>query len=165
MRKKMNIRSLYLSDGIWQFLYEQNYPYSYSRNVSLHETFRELEQLVDQADCPTGSTSFTSCWNLYSLITYFKIRSVIEVGTYIGRSTLTMAYAIDDSSKEKGIIYTCDNSNDIQLPQKTTTEVIQYPKTSSNEMLKDLESKKVSQCDMAYIDGRLNARDASLLNK
>lgn len=161
----LKINTKYISDGVWEYIYEQTYPYSHSRKQNLYELFRELEQLTIQADYPTGSTSFTTCWNLYSIISSFKVKRVIEIGTYIGRSALTMAHAIDDTLGQGGVIYTCDYSNKIQLPKITTTEVIQYPDTNSCEMLKDLERCNIQKCDMAYIDGSLTSEDLLLLKK
>jgi hypothetical protein len=60
-------------------------------------------------------------------------------------------------------IYTCDVSNRIQVDPDNDL-IIQYPKTSSTDMFKDLAEKKIG-VDLMYVDGRLQREDLDLFHK
>ena len=49
-----------------------------------------------KADYNTGSISFAGSWSLYSWSKYFEPCKIVEVGTFIGKSTWSMAKALDE---------------------------------------------------------------------
>ena len=83
----------------------------------------KLEILRTQSTYNTGSVSSTTTWLLYSAVKYFKPKLVVEIGSFIGKSAFSMAYACDDFSDEfKSKIYCCDHSNEIEFPKSTKTQ-------------------------------------------
>ena len=54
-----------------------------------------LDNLRDQSSYNTGSISSTTAWLLYSTTLFFKPEKILEIGSFIGKSTFSMAYAAD----------------------------------------------------------------------
>jgi len=125
---------------------------------ALGNLFDRLDLLRAEADYNTGSINHQDARDLQQIVGHFQPRVVAEVGTFIGRSTTTMAQAMP----EGGTIYTCDVSNDIKLPEIPGATIEQFPKKSSTEMFEILISRKV-KVDLFYIDGRLTPKDYWLL--
>lgn len=130
----------------------------------IREPFEYLEVNRKAATYNTGSINFTNAWCLYALTRYFKPRVVAEVGTFIGKSTMAMAEAMQASLVESPIIYTCDSSNNISLYSKIDTDLVQYPMLTSTDMFTDMVAKQV-KADLFFIDGRLSAEDIELLGQ
>jgi len=118
-----------------------------------------LESLRDHAEYNTGSISFSAAWCIYNLTKYLKVKRVIEIGTFIGKSTISMASAVDYQFND-GEIYTCDFSNSIKLPWNGKTKIHQFQKKSSTDMLKTLNG----HFDFCFFDGRLTDEDLPLFN-
>lgn len=112
------------------------------------------EERRAQADYDTGSINDEEACVLFSLAELKPLRIVIEVGTFIGRSTTALAGALHVDK-----IYTCDASNDC-LPDSKYIET--YPKQTSIKMLSDLAKRKVV-ADLCFFDGTLCEHDANLL--
>jgi hypothetical protein len=98
---------------------------------------------------------------------YFKPKTVVEVGTYIGRSTYALSEGMTLAGVDEPLIYTCDWNNDIAVendPAFTTspTVVYRYPRQSSTQMLEDLVLKKTPP-DLFFLDGRLPEGDIELI--
>lgn len=123
----------------------------------------ELEKLRSQSTYNTGSISTTTCWLLYSLVYYFKPKNIAEVGSFIGKSTFSMALASDAHSHEYlAIINCCDYSNKITFPIISDTKIKQFHKTSSTIMFNSIDDSSI---DLIHIDGRLQNDDFSILSK
>lgn len=122
---------------------------------------KQLEQLRDQADYKTGSLSDEDVYDLSAIVAYFKPESVCEIGTFIGRSTHTIADNMD-----RGTIWTCDASNAIDLPapEKEGVTIQQFKKTASTEMLTKAVEKRHT-FDFFYLDGRLTERDVEAMSR
>lgn len=119
-----------------------------------------LEGLRGSADYNTGSITWTAAACLYTLALGYQARRVIEVGTFIGKSTVAMASAMDDRGAP-GEIYTCDMSNHLTLPWDGKTRIQQFPGASSTAMLSKLEG----EFDFAFIDGRFERADLEHFNR
>ena len=52
----------------------------------------ELENLRERADYNTGTLSMSASWCTFAIGEYFRPQTVLEVGTFIGRSTVAMAW-------------------------------------------------------------------------
>lgn len=121
----------------------------------------EFEKLRGQAEYNTGTISPVTGWMLFSISYYFKFRRVLEVGTFIGKSSAYIARAmncVDDECE----IYTCDYSNDIKLPELYgNVKLHQFPKTSSTEMFSRVQGK----FDAILIDGGLQPNDIKLMRE
>lgn len=122
--------------------------------------FPELEALRTKADYNTGSISAGAAWSLYSLVRHFGLTRAIEVGTFIGRSTLAMASAMDDGGRP-GEIFTCDLSNALDLPWAGQTRITQFKAATSTVMLGQLDGA----FDLAFLDGRLQGDDVERLEQ
>lgn len=126
----------------------------------LLERLNALEALRAKADYNTGSISFAAAWCLYSIIRFFAPKRVIEIGTFIGKSTVSMLTAMDDQIIA-GEVFTCDGSNAIVVPWQGTSRVTQFPKCTSTDMLKQL----TGTFDFVFLDGRVQQADLPLLDR
>jgi len=119
-----------------------------------------LEALREKADYNTGSIWVSAAWCLYSLVRHFQLRRAIEVGTFIGKSTVAMAAAMDDGG-HPGEIFTCDMSNSLDLPWTGQTKITQFKGASSSAMLEQLEGA----FDFVFLDGRLQLPEVGRLEQ
>lgn len=131
------------------------------RREKLFSDLSSLEQLRKKADYNTGSISNATAWCLYSLVKYFAPKKIMEVGTFIGKSSWSMAKAQDDLHIDNGYLVTCDLSNDITIPWSGKTKFKQYRKQSSTEML---NNEKVSP-DLISLDGRIQDNDLKIFEQ
>lgn len=123
---------------------------------------RDFDSLREQADYNTGSMSSSDMMDIIEVTDYFQPKVIAEVGTFIGRSTYSLATAAGDGA----LIYTCDSSNDIKLPLPPpgSARVIQCPRTSSTDMFRRmLADGHANSVDLLYIDGRLTEEDNRLV--
>ncbi len=96
---------------------------------------------------------------LYAIVRYFKLERALEVGTFIGRSASAIGSGMDDAGVQ-GEVFTCDFSNAMAVPWSGRSRLRQFPKTSSTDMLKQLDGV----FDFVFLDGRLTAEDLPLLD-
>ena len=109
----------------------------------------------------TGSMSLEATKLLWLLGRYFSPTVIIEVGTYIGRSTAAL-YMGAKPVIEK--LYTCDATFDAWDPGHLASagEIEYFGKTTSTQMLEHLASRGV-KADLFFLDGRLQDADLNLL--
>lgn len=153
---KLSIRLL--SEIFWKTIFG-NFDAEHEKRNELIKDLNALEKLRQNAEYNTGSISFADSWSIYSLVKYFEPIKIAEVGTFIGKSTWSMAKALDELNN-KSIIYTCDISNNIIIPWKGKTEIKQFPKMTSTDML----NKIVDKIDLLSLDGRVNQEDIKILS-
>jgi hypothetical protein len=73
-----------------------------------------------------------------------------------------MALAADSyKDQHDAKIYCCDHSNEIKFPSISSTEIKQFHKITSTEMLKNLDKKQ--KIDLIHLDGRLQLDDFPIL--
>lgn len=110
----------------------------------------------------TGSISAEGARVLWLLARYFSPRVIVEIGTYIGRSTSSL-YLGAKSTLEH--LYTCDATFDAWSSDHLEADgTIEYfGKTTSTQMLFELSSRDV-KADLFFIDGRLQEEDLELLS-
>jgi predicted O-methyltransferase YrrM len=101
------------------------------------------------ANYNTGSITPDQMRQLRALCISQHIRTVIEIGTFIGNSTLAFGCEV----------YTCDKSNDC-LP--ATDDVHTFPHLTSTQMLHDLVKMNV-KADLFFFDGRIQLPDLPLI--
>lgn len=152
--KKIQINRRTLSRVIWEQIGHHFPP------PALHRQLDACQDLRSNADYDTGSISDSDAEDLYGIVRYFSPFMVAEVGTFIGRSTMTMAHAM-----EAGNVYTCDASNDITLPTALGCETVieQFTRSTSTEMFKRLVERS-AKVDLFYLDGRIPVDDLPLIN-
>lgn len=155
---KVKLSSRLLTDVFWSIVFQKDEE-RVAEKEALFQRLNRLEDLRAEADYNTGSITPAAAWSLYSLVRYFRPKRIIEVGTFIGKSTISMAAALDDQ-KISGQIFTCDGSNSIKLPWEGRSRIQQFPMTTSGEMFKSIEGP----CDLVFLDGRLKKADLELLD-
>ena len=129
------------------------------KREKLFSELLNLEKLRKKADYNTGSISNAAAWCLYCVVKYFAPKNIMEIGTFIGKSSWAMVKAQDDLYLDNGYFVTCDFSNDINIPWVGKTKFKQYKKQSSTDML----NQEKTSPDLILIDGRLQNDDLILL--
>lgn len=162
--RTLDISTRLLSEVVWKRVLEASANRLIEKRQPFFELMASLESLRTRADYDTGSITTASAWCLYALSHYFAPKRILEIGTFIGKSTLALASGADDA--RSGIeLHTCDMSNSVELPRATKCEIYQYPRTSSTVMLTRLAGGRSSDArfEMLNLDGRLQAEDFPLL--
>lgn len=158
MTAKVKLSSRLLTDAFWSIMFQKDDELLREKQA-LFDRLYDLDLLRSKADYNTGSISAIAAWSLYNVVRHFKPRRIIEVGTFIGKSTISMASALKDQ-KLSGDIYTCDGSNDIELPWNEVPRIHQFRKTLSGEMFKAVDAP----VDLVFLDGRLKKQDLEPLD-
>ena len=153
-----------ISHAFWRTIFESGIWIIKELESHHLSKYIPTEYLRNSADYNTGSISFATTISLGLATAYFKPSTVIEIGTFIGRSTAAVAQANYLSSFKKCTIHSCDASNDIALDLSDFCDLTQYGKTKSTSMLKQLQDKQFV-ADMVVIDGRLEEQDAILIKE
>jgi predicted O-methyltransferase YrrM len=162
--KKIQINRKRLSDIAWNVIFENAIAYEAFLRAELFQKSLALEDLRGQAAYNTGSIGTGEIWTLFATSLFFKPKFVAEVGTFIGKSTFSIACAMDITfTEEGGEIYTCDFSNKIDLQFGTRTKVRQFKMQSSTDMFSEIANEK-RRCDLLTLDGRLQPSDFKLLS-
>ena len=157
---KIRINSWDLSDIFWDTIFKSQDDMCDSILQKLRACSRGADILRSKAAYNTGSLSHAESLTLFLLISFFKPIRIFEIGTFIGRSTVSMACGIDTYSEE-GEIYTCDFSNELQIPWQGKTKIRQFPGKTSTEMFKVL----TGPFDLGFLDGRLINDDVVQISK
>jgi predicted O-methyltransferase YrrM len=158
MTTNFNLSSQLFSEAFWRGVFVDSDFFEPIKKEFENDSLK-LESLRGQADYNTGSISAFSAWGLFLICRYFKVRRAFEVGTFIGRSAMSIAKGMNFYGG--GEIHTCDSSNDINIYQYPPTKIIQYKKQTSDQMLTAL----TGQFDFAFIDGRLSDTDISKMTQ
>jgi len=116
----------------------------------------EADKRRVRADYNTGSITENEAGLLAALSESIKARTVVEVGTFIGTSTLALAMGSAVTA-----VHTCDISNDCL---EATGVIHTYPECSSTDMLGQLCKLGLS-VDLCFFDGVLNEVDSTLLKQ
>jgi predicted O-methyltransferase YrrM len=151
-----------LSNLFWEQVFEAGELEKTTAFESLRTQALAQEKLRANASISTGSIDLVAAWALFCAAKAIKPRTTIEVGTYIGRSTLAMALAMERDEADDSAIYTCDYSNSIDI--KTTGSVVieQFKRTGSEQMFETLTKRNI-KADLIFLDGRLTDKDAQYL--
>lgn len=149
-----------LSKLFFEVLFQRSEDFLHAGWIDLREDLRRLDTLRGQADYNTGSINSSAAFVLHAVCDYLQPTTIAEVGTFIGKSTLAMARAIE--SQPNAVIHTCDFSNSIELSLPTKAKVVQYKRQSSTQMFEALGKSKI-RVDVLALDGRLHAKDLILL--
>lgn len=102
------------------------------------------EPLRAKARYNTGTMPFEAAVYLRALSRLYGPDVVVEIGTFIGTSTLALHTG--------RVLYTCDQSNDC-LPG--TESIITHPYQTSTQMLREIQE----QVDLFFFDGRIQPDD------
>lgn len=102
----------------------------------------------------TGTISEAACLYLRALCARFAPAVAIEIGTFIGSSTMAIA-------AHAGRVFTCDKDNDCLASTKRITT---YPRRRSTQMLADLVNKGI-RASFFFFDGRIQPDDLPLIGQ
>jgi len=162
--KNFHINHRDISNIFWKKLF------SYSSNmnpdkVSLLKFNENLDKLKNKATYKTGSINRTTQWALFSLAYFFEVKSIIEVGSYIGKSLSSLLHGSVKASlnNEDILAICCDKDNKITLPKFSKAKVHQFHKKTSTEMFKNID--KNIQFDLFHFDGRIQNEDIDYIKK
>ena len=155
--KQFIISQSTFSELFWDRILSNSEDFSH-RRVELQRALELQDGLRSQADYNTGSITFCAAWSLYSLTSYFMPSNIVEIGTFIGKSTISMALALDHGG-HPGLIKTCDGSNGFDINWSGETTILQNFKTISSDMMSKIDSAQ----DLLFVDGRLNDLDLDVM--
>ena len=150
--RNLQITQNYFSETFWKIVFD--FSFASIERSELIKIYKETEENRDAADYKTGSISLSECFTLYSLARYFQPSAIAEVGSFIGRSTLSLALGLKNKTSSS-FIFTCDASNSIELNSSGTIEIRSYPKTYSYDMFRQIEL----DVDLFFVDGSLGQKD------
>ena len=154
-----------LSSRLFSYsFWEGIFSYSDMGEKKKQDLFNEIDQLdklKKKADYNTGSISKTAAWCLYCVVNYFKPQNIMEIGTFIGKSSWSMLKAQEDAKVENAYLVTCDMSNDISIPWYGKTNFKQYKKKTSTEMFQN----EIIKPDLIFFDGRILKEDLEIFQK
>ena len=139
----INISQNFFSPIFWKRIFQNQEFWQKDKNY-LFQKLDDLDSLIVKAEYKTSSICPLTAWVLYRLIKFYKPQKVLEIGTFIGKLTLSIAIAMDNTGINNGEIHTCDISNSIDLPHDTKCKIIQYKKTSSTQMFQSLRDKSLN---------------------
>ena len=156
---QLHVSEAVLADGFWKNLDGSALDEEAARDAeSILTVSNTLAQAFPGA---TGSMSLSATKSLWLLAKYFAPHTIVEIGTYIGRSTSAL-YLGARPGIEK--LYTCDATFDSwsagHLSDKGDIEY--FGRTTSTQMLEKLSRDGVV-ADLFFIDGRLQDPDICLI--
>lgn len=161
--RSINLSTHVLSDVMWSRVFENSASRRLESGAEFFRTLGSLDALRDKAQYKTGSISTAAQWALYSLAYLWQPQLVLEVGTYIGKSTIALALGAD-ASRIDCEIHTCDASNTFDLPKCSKARVVQYPGSPSTQMLTEMvEDGFAGKVELMHIDGRIGKDDIALM--
>ena len=118
--------------------------------AELREQADACEQLREKATYKTGTISLAAAVYLRTLTERYQPKILVEIGTFIGTSTLAM---------KAEQIFTCDYNNDCL---RSTPSIWCFPKHLSTSMLGYLVEKAM-KVDFFFFDGRIQGPDLALI--
>jgi len=123
----------------------------------LKEKFNILTEELFKSCNNQDTTGLNDCLFLSLLVNHYKPSIIIEIGTWVGTTSLTMA-----SSYDKAHVYTCDTSNKFvkqDLPQYNRIHI--HPNTHSTQLLKKLNNLR--NVKMFFNDAVITEEDCELM--
>jgi hypothetical protein len=160
------MNELYLSESMIARSFWNELRSSTRSEEAVSETsrvFEHAEEISKLFETQTGSISRTSALLIWLLARYFQPKTIAEVGTYIGRSTLSLR---GGAASTLEFLATCDGSYDCWMPpvNDANMPIRYFGKTTSTVMFQQLvtEEKKI---DLFLLDGRISKEDIDLIQK
>ncbi len=158
-----HISRISFSEIFWNIIFSKGAGIIDQAKKKILSKHLEIEALRTSAEYNTGSISVAASVSLSLLTNYFRPDVVAEVGTFIGRSTYSVALGNSLCGIKTPQIHTCDFSNDIRIDfDPILKDIIQYPKKSSTDMFNTIIAQGISP-DVYLLDGRIQQDDVGLL--
>lgn len=158
--RNFQITQGYFSRLFWRTVFDYSLAHGSLRR-KVEKNFEQSEDLRELANYDTGSISLGECISLMCVSNYFKPHSVVEVGTYIGRSTYALSLGIKNAPDVPGRLFTCDASNNIKVEVAHDVQLYQHPGSMSYDMMAGIRDN----VDMFFLDGSLVEADVSHIQR
>lgn len=123
--------------------------------ASIQQLMGHCERRRPTAKYNTGTVSESACLYLAGLTALLQSLVIVEVGTFIGTSSLAMI----EGAHVNATIYTCDKSNDCVPSQR---RVFTHPFWSSTQLLRKVRDR-FTTVDLFFFDGRIQPEDLPLI--
>lgn len=123
------------------------------------EEVDEFKNILSKREVEECSTSMEDCLFLYLLVRYFKPKSILEIGTFVG-STLFALISACQKNDNKYIIHTIDISDSLKLDESLLNNVKIYKGWS-----KDVLKKINTPFDFIFSDANLDRLTAIELER
>lgn len=164
MRIELNLGFKDVSPIFWRNIFSQLQPLRHEMNGALagvESIARRNESLLAHK---TGSISYASMVTLFALGFCCRPQVIVEVGTYLGRSGLSLLTGsqLGLAGDAMARLHTCDMSADEAQFGPLKDNVNYFGKTNSTEMFSTLVRQGV-KADLVFLDGRLQNEDLPLL--
>ncbi|MCD6059708.1 MAG: hypothetical protein K0S16_19 [Moraxellaceae bacterium] len=131
----------------------------------LTRAFRELETHRAKMTYNTGSIALSAGVFLFMAANIFKPRVIVELGTFLGKSTLSLAQGADWGESAERHLYTVDKDNPCFLPEKIgNVHIHPHPGKTSTERFSALVEAGI-KADLISLDGRLMPEDLALVRE
>lgn len=141
----------------------QNFINSIVEFVGQDKTNQIKEYLLSQTKplfdaCNSeDTTSLSDLLFLSLLVSYYKPNKIVEVGTWVGSSTLALAYPNQECK-----VFTCDNNDRFVFQNlEPYTRIFIHPNTYSTQFLKEIHPEK--NIDMFFNDAIIDEIDCELM--
>jgi predicted O-methyltransferase YrrM len=162
MKPEFNLSAHWLSVAFWETVFERVCEELPEALPAILSNYRRCEAFRKSAGYNTGSISVAAGACLYAVCRYFGVGSAVEIGTFIGKSTSSMALALGRNTPN-GIINTCDKDNACFTPwEGIGCQVRSFAQKTSTEMLTEV-ARSTSKVDLFYFDGRIAPPDVPLI--
>lgn len=113
-----------------------------------YKNFKLIEKLTRHVQ--VGTTSNEDCRYLFLLCETYKPKKILEIGTFVGKSTYSLSLA------SNSVVYTIDENEDKFIELKPFDKnIIRYPNTHSNDFWK----LGIKDFDFIFADGFCNYND------
>jgi hypothetical protein len=168
--------NLWISEGMlanrfWHALGNSVYQAEAVRDAEIIS--EKTAPLVDKFPSIAGSISLKSAALVWLTTKYFSPSVICEVGTYIGRSTLSMAFGAAGKLTD---LFTCDGSFDCMNfdelksshfsdeKMEAIKKIHYYGNTMSHDMFAQI-AKLNKKVDLIFVDGRISEKDVSYIKQ
>ena len=152
-----------VSDVVWRDLFADLDLERGEVAAKLGEHWRQCEATRSRMAYNTGSISPSTGLALYALAARLAPRMMFEIGTFIGKSAVSLALGTESAGVADAVLHTCDGSNDFHLQHSGTTRIVGYPRKTSTQALGELPAGIA--VDLFHFDGRVGEADLPLLGK
>ncbi len=153
-----------MSTVLWQDVFSDLDLEMPAVGARLAAAWQVCESTRPQMAYNTGSISPSTGLALYALARRLAPRTVFEVGTFIGKSTVALALGLEDAGVRDAAIYTCDVSNDFHLAHPGPSRIVGFPRKNSTHALTEAVAQG-ALVDLFHLDGRLAEADLALLQR
>ncbi len=161
MQIRLNQRVL--SEATWRQIFQGLSFVNQEVFTEFSVAIRKLEVLRSQSQYNTGSISAFGALALFALSAMVKPGVIAEVGTFIGRSAISLSLGSIASGAARVECHTCDFSNHFELPKYEGIKLVQYMSKTSTQMFESLAAEG-KEPTLFHIDGRLSDEDLKFLS-